>query len=403
MESFFQNQIYVLFAIIIYYILINDQIIKESQKISIIYIFISCLSLFDILDLKPMMLIMLLIFFVYFEILYNDTYKVLIIKKIYHKFIDYFYLLVFRYNFLLYVFSLIFISESFLNKFNIPYNLNLIIFVVLLYYVLQKNVANQFELYSFDYIFEKMKKYNFGNFALISYDKAEMIITIEDKSFFARKNDYTYICWDFLKYRIDRIREIVDIIQISKGYKHSFRKIVIFIKYVIKQCWYQLQEIIHSGGYLLRGYSTIDMQLFRTIAVKNGYEKKFQRKIAELIYSQLFFKGLRNYFKLNYTTVSSKRFKNYLLNNYLFYAPMYVNGKMIPMEKFWNKDIYSINNSEFLLSVLCYPGRIDLNNLSNKYIFKNFYNYIDEFKIDKNEMKKAIDDMKKCYKKLLKK
>lgn len=66
----------------------------------------------------------------------------------------------------------------------------------------------------------------------------------------------------------------------------------------------------------MRGYSTPEMQLLRTIGVVRGYEKyKFQRKVFEILYSKIFFASLKEYHKAN-TYLSLDHYRQYLLSVY---------------------------------------------------------------------------------------
>lgn len=393
MEKFFEDNIYVLFALIIYYLLVKEKPNKDNKKIIVIYIFISMLALFNILDLKKMLLLLLVCLFLYFEILVEDDSKFLILRKIFYKLVDFFYLLICKYNFLLFVFSLIFISETFQSKVKLPFVVNFVLFFLILLMVIKNVISNEFELESFSKIHDKLKKYDFGNYKMLNSKQTEILLFLEDRSFFERKNDYTFLCWDFLKYRLYRINEVVNRIQRGKNQRHPLGKVFIFMKYVCKQIYLQINDIKKIRKYI-RGYSTIEMQLFRSIAVKNGYTKVIDRKIAELIYSQLFFKGLKDFYKLNYKTVSSEYFKKYLLVNYIEYAPIFINGKQTFIKSFWGKDIELINDSEFFLSVLCLPEKININKLSYSYIINNFENLVVYFNLNLKELKQAIVSMK---------
>lgn len=96
---------------------------------------------------------------------------------------------------------------------------------------------------------------------------------------------------------------------------------------------------------------------------KSGYYSVLNRKIAEYIYSQLIFKGLRKFYKLNYNTVSSNYYKNYLLVNYLLYAPINLKEKNGPIKKIWNNDYFELNDSEFFISILSLSKRLTFDKL----------------------------------------
>lgn len=397
MEKFFENNIYVLFSIIIYYLLLSEKPKNDNQKIIVIYIFIAMLSIFNILDLKYMILILLLCTYIYFEFLIDDNFKYKILRKLLYKTIDFLYLVIIKYNILMYVVALIFISDSYNKMVNIPFIYNFIIFILILIKVISKITDNDFELFNFSEVYNQLNKIKFSNYEKLNNDKIKILTTIEDKSFFERKEDYTFICWDFLKYRLNRINEVLQKVQDRKYYKHNLKNIIKFIKYVLRQLYYQLKDIENYKN-IIRGYSTIEMQLFRTIGVKNGYQKVFQRKVTEFIYTQLFFKGLKNYYKLNYTTVSNNYFKNLILVNYVEYAPVIIAGKYIKISELWNKKVNELNNSEFFLSILGLSGKIKKNNLNFNYIIDRYPTYISKFLLDEKELKKAIKELNKRIK-----
>lgn len=393
MEKFFENNVYVLFALVIYYLLISDKPKIINQKIVVIYFFIVMLSMLKILDLKFMLLIVLICLFIYFEFLIDDKYKTKIIRRLLFKIIDFSYLIIIKYNFLGYVFSLLFISNFFTTNIKLPSYINFVIFIFLFMLVIINITNSDFELYSFTEVYDKLNEINFGNFKKLDKNKIKILITIEDKSFFERKNDYTFLCWDFIKYRLHRINEVITRVEAGKHYKHKLSHIYKFLIYVVKQLF---RQIIDIKNYKIRGYSTIDMQLLRIIFVKDGYEKVFMRKNIEFIYSQLFFKGLKKYYKLNYKEVSSNYFKNFILVNYVKYATLFFNGKVFKLEELWGKDVDKINDSEFFLSVLCLSGRLKYKNLNFKNIKNRYREYLGFFNLDSNQLKYAIKKMKKC-------
>lgn len=64
-----------------------------------------------------------------------------------------------------------------------------------------------------------------------------------------------------------------------------------------------------------RGYSTVPMQLVRSLGIKRGYNYKYRRKIFEILYSRMFFKGIER--MLNEDQVAQRQyFKKYLI--YIF-------------------------------------------------------------------------------------
>ena len=92
MEYFFTNNLYIIFAFIIYSLYISEKPKEINKRIIVIYSFISLLAFFNVLDIKIMLCIFIFISFLYFEILMNDYYKFKIIKKLRYKVIDFIYI-----------------------------------------------------------------------------------------------------------------------------------------------------------------------------------------------------------------------------------------------------------------------------------------------------------------------
>lgn len=381
MEKFFESNLYILFALITYSILMAANPKKLNQKVLVLYIFMFLLKVSNILDLKIMILVFLLCTFIYFGFLTDDEFKNKIIKNIIFKFIDYFYIMIIYYKFLYFMISIFFISNFFFSIYYgpkiIPY---LISFIILIYTVIKITEQN-FELYKFTYIKSKLdEKVYFGNYKKLNNAKSFILTYIEDKSFFIRKNSYSFISCDFIKYKFLNISQLVSNAENKK----------LQIKYILNNLKEKIINILKNYKSYVRGYSTIDMQLFRTIAIKEGYRKVFKRKCAELIYSPIFFKGLREYYSSNYDKVTSDYFKNYLLVEYLHFAPIFIGNKRFTnIENLWNKKYYQLTLSEFFLGVLGLSNKLD-NDVTFDKISSSFPYYIELFDLDIKELKQAI-------------
>lgn len=397
MEVFFENQIYVIFGLIIYYLLMNDKPAKDSQKMIVVYIFIAMLAIFNILDIKYMLIIMLLCLFVYLEFLIDDEYKHKIIRKLRYKFVDFIYLVVSKFYIIEFTLCLFLVSNRFEKLIDIPVWSKVLLFLLFLIYILRKLDNDDFELHSFTDIYKKINEINFNDFSKISEYKEDILTGIEDRSFFIRENDYTFLCWNFVKYRLNRIEEIILKVQEKKNEKNKIMYVFRFIWYVLKKLVYQIRDLKQNFKKFWRGYSTIEMQLFRTVAIKNGYKKVFRRKITELIYAQLFFKGLKDHYKLNYQIVSSGYYKKFIMANYLAVAPIMTGGKNKLIQDFWNKKPSELTDEEFFLTILCLSGKLKKKKFNYNYIVKNYSYYITVLGIKKTKLRGAVKKMENLF------
>lgn len=389
MEYFFDNNIYMIFAFILYSILIKEKPNEENKKVIVIYSFIAMLSVFKILDIKKMLIICLLCLFIYFEILIDDYFKLKIIKKVRYKIFDFLYLLIFKYMFVLFVISLLIISNLLTNFIILPTLLKYLLFICIFLYIIFFICNNEFELYSFSHITETLnKKVNFGRFEPVKQKHAEILLYIEDKSFFDRPNNYTIVCWAYIKHRIYRVNNVLYKIRNNRLSTHKIVNIIRFIKYAFGQFIKQLQDLPKFIRRIFRGHSTIEMQLFRSVAVKSGYYKILQRKIAEYIYTPIFFAGLKDYYKLNYQKVSNGYYKNYILVCYLNFAPVFYKGRGYSnvYDMFNNKK--TLTNSDFLIYVLGLSGKLNSNIETLTY-------YGDLFNIKAKQINKSLESIKK--------
>lgn len=385
MEYFFNNNLYIIFAIFLLTYLCNNNI-KDNKKIIIIYLFIILLTIFNILDLQKMILLFLICAFLYFEFLISDNYKLKIIRKIRYKIYDFIYLLLFKYLFGFYIICLFFLSDYFLEITKIPPLIMYVVVAFIMFQILLFISSNEFELSTFDETMNKLNnKINFGHYDELDKSKQKILLFIEDKSFFERPHSYTIICYDYIKYRINRINEVIAKIENAKGRKHKLTHIIKFIKYSFSQFIKQLEDLPTFLNRVINGHSTIEMQLFRSIAVKSGFTKKYQRKIAELVYTPMFFGGLKAYYKNNYDRVSDLYFKNFILAAYLKFAPVFYNKKIYAnINEFFGKR-KKISDMEFLLYTLCLSGKLDRENSSQ---IINYY--ISVFNLNKKSIKKVL-------------
>jgi len=151
----------------------------------------------------------------------------------------------------------------------------------------------KFPVYTFDYQ-EKMQ------------EKFDLLCAVEDKTYFQRKRSYSCITIEYIVCYIKNHFHPRPTSS-SKGSSNV--------------------QLIPKNVFLIRGYSTPEMQLLRTIGIARGYEKyKIQRKIFEIVYSKIFFSSLKEYHKAN-TYLSLQHYRHYLLYVYLQTVMTKINGK----------------------------------------------------------------------------
>ena len=384
LETILSGNTFLLYFMGLLYILINKDFDK-CQKIVMIYVFVYSLKIFNIIDLKVLFIGLTIVSFLYIEFLSEDNVKNILLCNIIYKIIDYMYKLIFEYSAVYFCGSLILMSNiiqidlpiiQLLNRYIpiIGIKINIISLLLVLYAI--NNITSQkFETYSFKHIKQKMDEINIWNNVKsnnIDSLKLNMLIDVEDKSYFIRENTYNFLSFEFIKYKIKRGIRKLKYINIDKN---ILKKVTIL-------------PIKNTKKYII-GYSTIEMQIIRTLGIKSGYEKHiFCRKIYEIIYSKIFFTSLRRYMnKLYLDTSGCCTFKEYLLMIYIKIAPIKLNNtKYSNMLKAWNSnDIRQISDEQFFISILGLSYRC----ISTNILF-NYSRIISEYSLKKSEIRKII-------------
>lgn len=401
MEGLFEGNIPILYFIAVLYILLLDKL-KLNQKILIVYIFSYIIKACNILSTTNLLIVSNIDFFIYLEYLTDDEVKTDIISNFIYRIADYLYRMIFEYSLLYFVLAL-FVNTAYFKdccnaifSFILPnadctlycngfiYSIYFILIIISVTFLSMESYSTN----TFTYM--KRKLDNVTSWTTleiddITRDKLYMLSSIEDKSFFVRDNSYSFFSIGFIKYKFNNFKNaIVYLNNKSKLKNNFFRK----IKKAIKFIYSKIKKLKHIKRYI-RGYSTIEMQLIRTIGVKKGYEKLFYRKIYEVVYSKIFFGSYRKYCNDNKYKVKCS-YKEYLIYCYINIADIKINGVTYSnMIKAWDKDrIEDVSLEEFLISILGLSWR-----KINEDILNNYSITIKNFDIQEEELKNNINQI----------
>lgn len=124
-------------------------------------------------------------------------------------------------------------------------------------------------------------------------EKFDLLCAFEDKTYFQRTRSYSCVSLEYFRCFLKN---------------HDFPSRRFFKK--------AISGVRTSQGgcaLFLRGYSTPEMQLIRTLGIARGYDKyKLQHKVFEVLYSKIIFSSLKEYHKAN-TYSSLEHYRHYLL------------------------------------------------------------------------------------------
>ncbi len=401
MEGLFEGNIPILYFIAVLYILLLDKL-KLNQKILIIYIFSYIIKACNILSFTNLLIISNIDFFIYLEYLTDDKVKTDIISNFIYRITDYFYKKIFEYSLLYFVLAL-FVNTAYfkgccntvfsfiLPSIDITIYCNCFIYAIYIILIIISVTFLSMEIYATNTFtdmkrkLDKVTTWTALEIDDITREKLYMLSSIEDKSFFIRENSYSFFSIEFIKYKLNNLKTAIVYLNNKSKLKNNF---IIRIKKACKFIFSKIKKLRYIKKYL-RGYSTIEMQLIRTIGIKNGYGKTLYRKIYEIIYSKIFFGSYRKYCKDNkYRVICS--YKEYLIYCYINIADIKINGVTYSnMIEAWNKDsIKDVSFEEFLISILGLSWR----NINDD-ILRNYSITIKNFDIQEDELKNNIKEI----------
>lgn len=342
METLFNKNIIFIFffAMIAIY---NYSDLKEYQRMAIIYISVYALAVLNIVGIKMALLLLIVSLFCFFEIFTSDEMKFKILVNPIYKAVDFIYISIFQYSFggicLALLLLKIKLPETF-DKQNIIFRTLSFLFIVWTLTVMlqQKYVIHTFgEMYRV-FTYFPINKIEFNDKL---YEACNILVSIEDKRYFERE-----------AYSFFSVKYIISLIKGKIASQRGGKKVI----YVLVNGNRFIKNIFDES----RGYSTIPMQLVRSLGIKRGYNYKYRRKIFEILYSRMFFKGIERMFNEDKVT-QRKYFKEYLLYIYFHKVNTFLGDATF--SKFLNafdmkynrkneKDIYDCTNEGIFIACM---------------------------------------------------
>lgn len=387
MEGLLTNNIFFVYLLGVL-VIINYEVFAKKQKIAIIYACSFGLTFNSDLRCTLILIFLLFILFLYEEYLNEDIVKIKYVTKISHKLLDFIYMYIFQYK-ILYILTAIilksktsyllleqFLGVEILLKTYFE-SILIIISILLLIIGIHKIFNNPVEIKSFKQINQKFSEYPYYNLPLREESKRtnlvkklELVADIEDYTFLIRKNSYNSFSLEFVnavvkkkkcqkeikegestsyfKYFWWKVAQIVTLhnfvlfckskykIQLICKYKRALKRLISNFFVSLNN---RIKKFIKTN---IRGYSTIEMQLIRILSYKKGLKMGrphnlqevyliISRKIYEIIYTTIFFTGLKKYIII---PKEKDYFKYYIVYIYLHTVQTNLNGKVFaPLDK----------------------------------------------------------------------
>ena len=332
--NFSDNVIYIYFLACIV-ILGYDKFIKK-QKIVLIYATTIAMELLSSSSFSFffMLGLLLICMFMLEEYLCDDYVKQEILRRFFpHKVLDFIYEFIVLDGGIFIIFNLFLASDYgkywLIEQFKVATKLFYLINAGMLLVSIHMFFSSKFAIKSFSEMkryFDKLVSYNLHVNDPEVQKKFEILIGLEDQSYFIRKESYNWLSAAFIKYRRERRNKVRDKkkrkinlkLLIKKVKKIGIRKAICRLKDKIETEIICRKNIWRKIRGKIRGCSTLEMQLIRQIGIQKGYEEcVIRRKAFEIIYSFIFFSGLKEYYKES-NCAKYAQFKEFLLYVYLY-------------------------------------------------------------------------------------
>lgn len=342
MENLFnENIIFIFFfAMIAIY---NYSDLKEYQRMTIIYISVYALTILNLIGVKLAVLLLVISLFCFFEIFTSDEMKFKILINPLYKLVDFIYISFSQYAFGGMCCALLMLRiklpES-LNEQNVVFTvLSLLLFI----WTLTATLQQKFVIHTFEEMYKIFTCFPINEIEFNEkLDEAcAILVSIEDKMYFERKA-YSFVS----------VKYIIRILKNKISTQRGSKKIVCVFS--TGKCF--IRNVFNKS----RGYSTIPMQLVRSIGIKRGDTYDYRRKIFQILYSRMLFQGIERMMKEE--RVSRRRhFKKYLL--YIYFHKVntflgdvrfskFLNAFDMKYDKKNDKDIYDCTNEGIFVACM---------------------------------------------------
>lgn len=333
-ELFVGNSVILLFWVYISFII---EIKEKYKKVMLMYLITYITNILNIVPTVQSYGILLLALFLEIEF-WEDKFKKQIINNVFEKILDFLYIMISQYALISFTLALLLSSNLVVSRCDSCLKIVVqLLSGVVLYWGCKNTASEKFKIASFDNIKKKIdeiEKYRTFIQRETWVNNPYCVLCIEDRSFYLREDRYTFLNMYYLKNTyLRKIKNMIRKFLHSPHKKSSFKR-------------------------FLRGYSTIEMQLLRTLAIEEGYNSVFRRKIFEIIYARLFWKNLKTYYQK--CDCETSKFKNFILYLYLRCAPCLNKGREQRIEDVIGKreKIEEYSDEELFVLTLCFSGKI---------------------------------------------
>ena len=279
------------------------------------------------------------------------------------------------------IIAIVLCHNSFKNIFYGSEQFYLILSILVIIIAIARTLQQKFVINSFNEMYKVFAEFpiNKVNFDQKLQDACDILVSIEDRTYYERKG-YTFLSINALRCVLKRK---IENNKISEKMKYTYIAGKKFVRNAFSED---------------RGYSTLPMQLIRSLGIKRGYNYKYRRKIFEFLYSRIFFDGIKRMFEED-KVANREYIKQYFLYIYFHKVNTFLGDATF--SKFLNafdmqynarnkKDIYDCSNEGIFIACMGLSKRA---NKLDKDNIEYYLSFIDNVYLDGDVICEMVSSM----------
>lgn len=368
MELFTDN-IFIIYIIVGFSIFTMNSF-EEYQRVILFYLVSFFAGIACVMRLWQISVLSFLTMFFMTQYFTEDIAKKNIVLKLRYKIADFLYNAFFMHHLMIYFVSLGFLFVSHIISIQWMKIIFLLLSAVAIFMCVHIAAVRPFDVISLSELRKKFDKHLIYriDFSADMKKRFDILCEFEDKTYFERTNAYNFLTREFIGIKFQRVMEYI---KYNKSVKTIYNAGVEFIQ----------------NSIIVRGYSTLEMQLIRILTVNSDYKKHIiRRKIYELIYTTVFFSSLKDEYE-RHIYPNCCHFREYLLYVYCNNVTTVVDGKRQLMVDYFDKekDVSKWELEKMLIACIGLNGRVL--RADNMFLYDDI---IDEYNLSRKRLLELI-------------
>lgn len=320
MESLFNNS-YVMIYFFTIVTIFNYERLEEEQSIGIMYILLYSMLFLNPKTISLGMAVALLLasMFCVVEFLTQDKDKYILLGNPLYKLVDCLLRAFTQFHLLWILLAYLCLAGShhLFDGGTTIRHIGVAVSMILLLVGINDMLKQKFRIAPVGDMLQVFKQYPINEFSLdkVNLHGFGILVALEDDTYWERESD-TYLSEAMVRHVLSK--------RLGPWAPSRERR---------REMWHLVKSFVINTLHHKRGYSTLQMQLVRSVGVESGYNCAVRRKIFELVYTPMFMRSLRYYYEVH-KYAHREEWKRYLLYIYMLSVNTFL-GEDIRFQHFY--------------------------------------------------------------------